>query len=62
MVIAEFYRAISGLGYVITRYAKVFEMDRTIVPVIVLMTTGIALTSGRKRLERRIAHWSYGSR
>src|SRR5947209_8550680 len=37
MVIAEFYTTISGLGFMITKYANVFEMDKTFVPVIVLM-------------------------
>jgi ABC-type nitrate/sulfonate/bicarbonate transport system permease component len=58
MVIAEFYTTISGLGYMITRYANVFETDKTFVPVLLLMFLGIALTSGLKNLERRIAPWS----
>jgi NitT/TauT family transport system permease protein len=58
MVIAEFYTTISGLGYMITRYAHVFETDKTFVPVILLMFLGITLTAGLKRLERRIAPWS----
>ena len=62
MVIAEFYTTISGLGFMITRYANVFEMDKTFVPVIVLMALGVALTSGLKRLERRIAPWSHANR
>ena len=62
MVIAEFYTTISGLGFMITRYANVFEMDKTLVPVIVLMVLGVTLTSGLKRLERRIAPWSHANR
>lgn len=58
MVIAEFYTTISGLGYMITRYANIFEMDKTFVPVIMLMFLGVALTSVLKRLERRIAPWN----
>jgi NitT/TauT family transport system permease protein len=58
MVIAEFYTTISGLGYMITRYAHIFETDKTFVPVILLMFLGITLTAGLKRLERRIAPWS----
>ncbi len=46
MVIAEFYTTISGLGFMITRYANVFEMDKTLVPVFVLMVLGVTLTSG----------------
>ena len=37
MVIAELYTSISGLGFMIMRYANNFEMDQTFVPVIVLM-------------------------
>ena len=58
MVIAEFYTTISGLGYMITRYANVFEMDKTFVPVILLMFLGVSLTSALKWVERRIAPWS----
>jgi len=58
MVIAEFYTTITGLGFMITRYANIFEMDKTFVPVIVLMVLGVSLTAGLKRVERRIAPWS----
>ena len=62
MVIAEFYTTITGLGFMITRYANNFEMDKTFVPVIVLMALGVSLTSGLKVLERRIAPWSSAHR
>lgn len=62
MVIAEFYTTISGLGFMITRYANVFDMDKTFVPVIVLMFLGVSLTSGLKYLERRMAPWSHANR
>jgi len=58
MVIAEFYTTISGLGFMITRYANNFEMDKTFVPVIVLMALGVSFSSGLKWLEHRIAPWS----
>jgi NitT/TauT family transport system permease protein len=57
MVIAEFYTTITGLGFMITKYASIFEMDKTFVPVIVLMVLGVMLTSGLKRLEKWIAPW-----
>ncbi len=62
MVIAEFYTTITGLGFMITKYANVFEMDKTFVPVIVLMLLGVSLTSMLKWLERRIAPWSNANR
>jgi NitT/TauT family transport system permease protein len=58
MVIAEFYTTISGLGYMITRYAHIFETDKTFVPVILLMFLGVTLTAMLKWVERRIAPWS----
>ena len=58
MVIAEFYTTISGLGYMISRYANVFETDKTFVPVLLLMFLGIGLTTLLKKVERRIAPWS----
>ncbi|MBV9555612.1 MAG: ABC transporter permease, partial [Pseudolabrys sp.] len=57
MIIAEFYTTITGLGYLVTKYANVFEMDKTFVPVILLMFLGVTMTNGLKRLERRIAPW-----
>jgi ABC-type nitrate/sulfonate/bicarbonate transport system permease component len=62
MVIAEFYTTISGLGFMITRYANIFAMDKTFVPIIVLMVMGVSLTSGLKVLERRLAPWSSAHR
>jgi NitT/TauT family transport system permease protein len=58
MVIAEFYTTISGLGFMISRYANVFETDKTFVPVLLLMFLGIALTALLKWVERHIAPWS----
>ena len=58
MVIAEFYTTISGLGYMITRYANIFETDKTFVPVLLLMFLGIALTASLKKVERWVAPWS----
>lgn len=62
VVIAEFYTTISGLGYMITRYAHIFDMDKTFVPIILLMFLGVSLTSLLKWLERRIAPWSHANR
>jgi NitT/TauT family transport system permease protein len=62
MIIAEFYTTISGLGFMITKYANVFEMDKTFVPVIVLMVLGVSLTSLLKWAGRRIAPWSAANR
>ena len=62
MIIAEFYTTISGLGFMVTKYANVFAMDKTFVPVIVLMVLGVSLTSLLKWVGRRIAPWSSANR
>lgn len=62
MIIAEFYTTISGLGFMVTKYANVFAMDKTFVPVIVLMVLGVSLTTLLKWVGRRIAPWSAANR
>jgi len=62
MIIAEFYTTITGLGFMITRYANMFEMDKTFVPVIVLMVLGVSLTTVLKWVGRRLAPWSHANR
>ncbi len=58
MIIAEFFTSISGLGYMITRYTHIFEMDKAFVPVLLLMILGVSMTAALKWAERRIAPWS----
>jgi ABC-type nitrate/sulfonate/bicarbonate transport system permease component len=62
MIIAEFYTTITGLGFMITKYANQFAMDKTFVPVIVLMVLGVSLTTLLKWVGRRIAPWSHANR
>jgi NitT/TauT family transport system permease protein len=62
MVIAEFYTAISGLGYMVTRYTHIFQMDKTMVPVILLMFMGVVLTAALKQVEARIAPWNHAAK
>ena len=58
MIVAEFFTSISGLGYMISRYALIFEMDKTFVPVILLAALGVTMTAALKWVERRISPWS----
>jgi len=62
MIIAEFYTTITGLGFMITKYANQFAMDKTFVPVIVLMILGVSLTTLLKWVGRRVAPWSSANR
>jgi len=57
MVIAEFYTSITGLGYMIVRYANNFETAKLFVPIVVLALLGILLTEAVKHIEARIAPW-----
>ena len=57
MVIAEFYTSITGLGYMIVRYANNFETAKLFVPIVVLAFMGILLTELVKQIEVRIAPW-----
>lgn len=60
MVIAEFYTSISGLGYMIVRYANAFETAKLFVPIVVLMAMGVLLIQAATTLELWIAPWRRG--
>jgi ABC-type nitrate/sulfonate/bicarbonate transport system permease component len=57
VVLAEFYTAISGLGYLIVSNANVFKTARVFVPVVVLMLLGVTLTALFQWLETRLSPW-----
>jgi ABC-type nitrate/sulfonate/bicarbonate transport system permease component len=57
MIVAEFYTSVTGLGYMIVRYANALETDKLFVPIVVVMLLGVGLMSLAKWIERRIAPW-----
>jgi NitT/TauT family transport system permease protein len=57
MIVAEFYTSVTGLGYMIVRYANAFETDKLFVPIVVVMVLGVGLMSLAKWVEGRIAPW-----
>jgi NitT/TauT family transport system permease protein len=57
MIVAEFYTSVTGLGYMIVRYANAFETDKLFVPIVVVMILGVGLMSLAKWIEGRIAPW-----
>ena len=57
VVIAEFYTAIAGLGYLILLYANSFQTARVFVPVVILMALGVLLTWLLQLVETRLAPW-----
>jgi ABC-type nitrate/sulfonate/bicarbonate transport system permease component len=62
IVVAEFYTALSGLGFVIVSSANQFRTDRVMVPVVLLMALGVLLTKGVEWGERRLSPWSHAQR
>lgn len=57
IVIADFYTAISGIGYLIVLYANSFQTAKLFVPIVTLMLLGVVLTELLKLLETRITPW-----
>ena len=57
MIVAEFYTSVTGLGYMIVRYANALETDKLFVPIVVVMVLGVGLMSLAKWIEGRIAPW-----
>ncbi len=58
MVLADLYTAITGIGYLIARYASIYRTDAMFVPVVTLGALGITLTSLLRFVERRVAPWT----
>jgi len=57
VIVAEFYTAISGLGYLIVSNAHTFQTARVFVPVVVLMALGVVTTGLLEVAEARLAPW-----
>jgi ABC-type nitrate/sulfonate/bicarbonate transport system permease component len=58
MVVAEFFTSINGIGYLIVRYNNSFQPDHLLVPIVVIMSLGILLTTITRGIEHRIAPWN----
>jgi NitT/TauT family transport system permease protein len=58
VVVAEFSTAVTGLGFLILRKSRRFEMAESIVPVILLMITGFVLYNLLKKSEKKLAPWA----
>ncbi len=62
MVVADLYTAVSGIGYLIARYAQTIQIDRLLVPVVTLSLLGVTLVQGLRWLEARVAPWQHYGR
>jgi NitT/TauT family transport system permease protein len=61
MVLADLYTAITGIGYLISRYASIYRTDAMFVPVVTLGVLGITLTGFLRFIEKRAAPWMHQS-
>lgn len=59
MVLADLYTAITGIGYLISRYASIYQTDAMFVPVVTLGVLGITLTGFLRFVEQRVAPWMH---
>lgn len=57
VVVAEFSTAVTGLGSLILRFSRRFDMAESLVPVVLLMAVGFALYTLLKRVEARLTPW-----
>ena len=57
MVVAEFFTSVTGVGYLIVRYSNSFQPDHLLVPIVVVMALGIALSGVAGVVESRLAPW-----
>jgi len=62
VIVAEFYTAFAGLGYLIVDNANTFKTARVFVPIVVLMALGVALTALLEWAEGRVAPWQKATR
>jgi ABC-type nitrate/sulfonate/bicarbonate transport system permease component len=58
VIVAEFFTAFAGLGYLIVTNANSFQTDRTFVPILVIAALGVILTGLLELVERRVVRWS----
>ena len=58
VIVAEFFTAFAGLGYLIVTNANSFQTDRTFVPILVIAALGVLLTALLEFIERRVVRWS----
>ena len=59
MVLADLYTAITGIGYLISRYASIYRTDAMFVPIAALGLLGITLTGLLRFVEKRVAPWMH---
>ena len=59
VVVAEFYAATVGIGYLIFQAGSQYDTTLVFVGVVILAGTGVIANAGLRALERRIAPWMH---
>lgn len=59
VVVAEFYAATVGIGYLIFQAGSQYDTTLVFVGVVILAGTGVCANAGLRALERRIAPWMH---
>jgi len=57
VIVAEFYTAMTGLGYQISSSANTFQTARMFVPIVIITLLGVVLPVVLERIEHRLARW-----
>ena len=60
VVVAEFYAATAGLGYLIFQAGSQYDTTLVFVGVVILAGTGVLCNAALRGLERRVAPWREG--
>lgn len=57
VIVAEYYTALSGLGFLIAKSANSFQTARMFVPIVVIALLGVVLTALLEWAERHLVRW-----
>jgi NitT/TauT family transport system permease protein len=61
-VVAEFFGASKGLGFLLVQYSNEFQTAKTLAVVVLLAAIGVLTNSFLLFLERRLAPWTRGQK
>ncbi len=57
IIIAEFYGAQGGIGYLLTLYGATFQTDRLMVMILIIVIVGVSLTELIHLFEKKFESW-----
>ncbi len=62
VVVAEFFGASQGLGFLLVQYSNTFQTSKTLAVVVLLAAIGVVSNSLLLLLEHRVAPWTRGDK